>query len=577
MELITQIFEFIEFPIWIKDEYNEIIFINKSFKMSFNIDLSLGDISNEVIKTIRNIEESTKNILTREDNISSSIILNNKRYKHITFSYPETPNKLVSMLLETSNDVEFEKISYEKDILRLAIDNIPELIFYKDKNLRYVGVNKECEKFYTDRGVLSVIGKTDLELPLDKNFIETCNKHDKIVIESKETLYVEECIHTENSDECNIFETVKTPIIKNDGSVWGLVGVVRDITEQKKLEKKLRYLSYTDRLTDLYNRAYFDKKIEEIIEKKNFPIGVIIGDVNGLKMVNDTIGHLEGDLLLKEMSKVLTKACPDKGMVFRWGGDEFVTVLPNSSESECRSIMSKVNELCNKQKYDNFKLSIAQGFSLYNEKDSIDEVLRESEDKVYRQKILDNKSVRMSMVSTLKQTLQNKNIETEDHTKRVGEYCIKVGKKLGLDEETIDTLALVARLHDIGKTGIPEDILLKPGKLTDDEYEIIKTHSEKGYRLALLMPELSHIARGILTHHERWDGKGYPLGLRGEEIPLIARIVSVVDAYDAMTNSSIYKKLVDKNLAIKELKSCSGKQFDPKIVNVFCEILIEES
>ena len=146
-----------------------------------------------------------------------------------------------------------------------------------------------------------------------------------------------------------------------------------------------------------------------------------------------------------------------------------------------------------------------------------------------------------------------------------------------MDEETIDTLALVARLHDIGKTGIPEDILLKPGKLTDDEYEIMKTHSEKGYRLALLMPEFSHIARGILTHHERWDGKGYPLGLRGEEIPLIARVVSVVDAYDAMTNSSIYKKLVDKNLAIKELKSCSGKQFDPKIVNVFCEILIEES
>ena len=121
------------------------------------------------------------------------------------------------------------------------------------------------------------------------------------------------------------------------------------------------------------------------------------------------------------MSKVLTKACPDKGMVFRWGGDEFVTVLPNSSESECRSIMSKVNELCNKQKYDNFKLSIAQGFSLYNEKDSIDEVLRESEDKVYRQKILDNKSVRKS-VAPLKQTHLNKNIETEDHTKRVGEY-----------------------------------------------------------------------------------------------------------------------------------------------------------
>lgn len=137
----------------------------------------------------------------------------------------------------------------------------------------------------------------------------------------------------------------------------------------------------------------------------------------------------------------------------------------------------------------------------------------------------------------------------------------------------MDKLLLVGKLHDIGKIGIPEHILLKTDRLADDEYEIMKTHSEKGYRLALLLPELSHISRAILTHHERWDGKGYPLGLKEEEIPLIARIVSVVDAFDSMTHDRVYSKAVSKTDAICELKNCAGEQFDPSIVEAFCNIL----
>ncbi|MGL5328499.1 MAG: HD-GYP domain-containing protein [Peptostreptococcaceae bacterium] len=191
----------------------------------------------------------------------------------------------------------------------------------------------------------------------------------------------------------------------------------------------------------------------------------------------------------------------------------------------------------------------------------------------YKQKILNGKSLTKSMLYTLESNLQLKNIETKEHTERVHDYCLKLGEKLNLDEETIEELLLVAKFHDIGKIGVSESILLKKGKLTEDEYEIMKTHSEKGYRLTLLIPELSHISRSILTHHERWDGKGYPLGLREEEIPLIARIVCVVDAYDAMTNNRVYSKKVEKSKAIKELKRCSGTQFDPYIVKVFCDMI----
>lgn len=577
MDLVNEIFQAIDCPIWIKDKNNKIIFINENFKSSFDIEINLSETDiNEYLKTridLNRLIEIIKKINGKSTEITN---VNGSFYRHVVFSYDNKLANLAGMLIDVTDIKEENNEPHEKNVLKTVIDNIPELIFYKDKNLRYVGLNKECEKFYLDRGIDNVTGKTDLELPLDKYFIEACSKNDKMVLETREPLYIEETIPISDSDETGTMQTVKTPIINEDGSIWGLVGVVRDITDQKRVEEKLRYLSYVDTLTGLYNRAYFDEKIDEFIEDEMFPVGVITGDVNGLKIVNDTFGHIEGDKLLTAMSKVLKKACKDcddKGLIFRWGGDEFVILLPKSSEKECAEVMNKVSELCNKEVYEKFRLSIAQGYSLLTKDNNIDEALRESENKVYKQKILDNKSIRSSILTTLRSNLQNKNVETEEHTERVAKHCLEVGKHLGLDDETMDKLLLVGKLHDIGKIGIPEHILLKTDRLADDEYEIMKTHSEKGYRLALLLPELSHISRAILTHHERWDGKGYPLGLKEEEIPLIARIVSVVDTFDSMTHDRVYSKAVSKTDAICELKNCAGEQFDPSIVEVFCNIL----
>lgn len=576
MDLTKELLDNLDCPLWIKNKENKIVYINNSFKSTFNIDVEF-DLKYKY-ENLNNIIESKNQellkivkILKGKTNKLSKI--NNKIYKNIVFSYKSERTDMAGIFIDVTDIYEINNTRYEKDILKTVIDNIPELIFYKDKDLIYKGINKECEKFYKERGVYSVIGKTDIELPLDKEFVETCEKHDRLVLDTKKPLYIEESAIIPGTDDYETFETIKTPIINEDGSIWGLVGVVRDISEQKRVEKKLRFLSYSDTLTGLYNRAYFDEKLDELIKDNQFPIGIIIGDINGLKIVNDTLGHIEGDKLLTSMSKVLKDACNEKGFVFRWGGDEFVTVLPNSNEIECAEYMEKVSKLCEEENSENFKLSIAQGYSLINKDTSIDESLRESEDKVYRQKILDKKSVRTSILHTLRENLQSKNVETEEHTARVEKHCLEVGKYLELDDETMDKLMLVGKLHDIGKTGIPEHILLKPNKLTDDEYEIMKTHAEKGYRLALLLPEISHISRGILTHHERWDGKGYPLGIAGEEIPLIARIVSVVDAFDAMTNDRVYSRGIGFKEAVLELKKCAGKQFDPNIVDIFCNII----
>lgn len=176
---------------------------------------------------------------------------------------------------------------------------------------------------------------------------------------------------------------------------------------------------------------------------------------------------------------------------------------------------------------------------------------------------------------SLQTGLQTKSLETEEHTERVVNNSLIIGERLSLPISVMDELTIVAKLHDIGKIGVSEEILLKQGNLSEEEFEIAKTHTEKGYRIVKASNQLDNVAKGVLTHHERWDGKGYPLKLKGESIPLIARIVSIADSYDSMTNDTVYKKALSKKEAINELKKCSGKQFDPHIVKIFVEYLKE--
>lgn len=184
------------------------------------------------------------------------------------------------------------------------------------------------------------------------------------------------------------------------------------------------------------------------------------------------------------------------------------------------------------------------------------------------------KNSKISIIESLKNKLERKNIETKLHTDRVSSYCREMAKLLDLPDEMVTKAGMVGIMHDIGKIAIPDNILLKPGKLTESEFEIMKTHSEKGYKLACSIPEIMDISNEILTHHERWDGRGYPLGLKNEEIPILSRIVSIADSFDAMTKDRCYSKAIEVEDAILELKRCSGTQFDPHLVNIFINKVI---
>jgi HD-GYP domain-containing protein (c-di-GMP phosphodiesterase class II) len=218
-------------------------------------------------------------------------------------------------------------------------------------------------------------------------------------------------------------------------------------------------------------------------------------------------------------------------------------------------------------------LSIALGTATKEQsQQDIERVLKEAEDRMYRHKLLESRSIRSSIISSLEKTLFEKSFETEEHAHRLLNASMKIGREMGLTDSELDDLGLLAVLHDLGKIAISDKILIKPGRLTPEEWHEMKKHPETGYRIAESSPELSHVSEYVLSHHERWDGTGYPQGLKGSEIPKLSRIISIVDAFDAMTHPRPYKKAVSVSESLAEIERCSGTQFDPEIVDIFINL-----
>lgn len=342
--------------------------------------------------------------------------------------------------------------------------------------------------------------------------------------------------------------------------------------DNARLYDSAQYLSLHDRLTGLYNRVYFDEEIQRISTDRFYPLGVIVCDIDGLKLANDTLGHFQGDALLKEASTIIKKCFRQSDVVARVGGDEFAIIIPNTSleviESACIRIRKSVAAYNNNSP--GFPLSVSIGYAFTEDSSaSIHSQLKKADDYMYREKLHRKQSTRSAIVQTLKKALEARDFLTEGHADRLQDIVADLGQTIGLPEHQISDLRLLAQFHDIGKVGIPDNILFKKGSLTPEEFNEMRRHSEIGYRIAHSAPDLAPIAHCILKHHEWWNGQGYPLGLSGEDIPLECRILAIADAYDAMTSDRPYRKALPIDYALNELKRCSGTQFDPYLVNEF--------
>ncbi|MDU4660657.1 MAG: diguanylate cyclase, partial [Clostridium butyricum] len=318
------------------------IYLNDKYESEFGVRLEsvlgkrntsifnkeLIKIYNEKIK----IKMSEENVCIVKENIDG----NNMMFHIIPIKDEKNCIQAFGMIVVNMGNVDKKEMNIKRQstILRTIIDSLPESVFYKDKESRFIGINKKFKEFYNNNGIYDIIGKSDLEIYPDNKIAAEFVKIDKEIMETRKTKYYEQTIKDKFNNEI-IEENVKIPVISDDGEVWGVVGLSRDITERKNLEKKLRYLSENDMLTGLYNRYSFEEKIQELNVSENLPLGIIMGDVNGLKLVNDTLGHLEGDKLLISVANVLREICSEfTKYIFRWGGDEFIILLPNAGETQ---------------------------------------------------------------------------------------------------------------------------------------------------------------------------------------------------------------------------------------------------
>lgn len=333
-----------------------------------------------------------------------------------------------------------------------------------------------------------------------------------------------------------------------------------------------------DDLTKLYNRRYFENAFHTFTNQNHLPLGVMMIDINGLKLINDTYGYKQGDLVIKNVSSLLKEVFNANDVIARVGGDEFAVLSPNQLEETMYPLREAIVSRANDMRVGELNISLSIGYVTVTECSSkIDDILKLTENYLYRHKITSNMSVRNHSIKAILNTLTDKYHIEKIHSSKVGEYCVELGLKLGLDKDDLAVLEMAGLYHDIGKISIPDAILKKPGKLTYDEFEIIKTHTQIGYDILKAADEYSGLAEYALHHHERWDGKGYPSGLEGEEIPLFARVINIADSFEAMTADRPYRKGMCIEDALAEIENCAGTQFDPSLARIFIDMMREKN
>jgi diguanylate cyclase (GGDEF)-like protein/PAS domain S-box-containing protein len=475
-------------------------------------------------------------------------------------------SKLPSVI---TRELEAAKVRNDKRISNLRLQKYQiiaqknhDAMLFLDKEGNILEVNESAKRLY---------GYTGEEFMSMKIFDLSCAEEKSFILEQ---------IYGADQDD-SIFETLHynkygTPIyveISAQGTILDneqLLCIVRDVTEHKKIAAKNLYLSSHDVLTGLFNRSFGEEEIKRLDIYENLPISIIMADVNGLKMVNDAFGYHEGDKLLKQAALIIQSVCTTYDKVVRWGGDEYIIIMPKTNKDEAGKTVKRMKSLYANQQTNSINVSISFGWDTKEQNDAdIMQVLTNSEDDMYRNKHLEGESARRNIIHTIITTLHEKNPREERHSKRVSAICQRIGETLGLSTLEISKLKVVGLLHDIGKIALDESILNKKGRLTGPEWKQIKRHPDIGYRIISTSHEMLDLANCILAHHERWDGNGYPRGLRGEAIPMLARIIAIADAYDAMTNQRTYRKPMSEAVAKAEISKKGGTQFDPEIARIF--------
>lgn len=541
-------------------------------------------ITNRLLRPINHLLQ-TANAFSSGDLTRRIDIVRNDEIGKISDSFNNVANKMQGLVnnleatvTERTEELRKANITLEenKNQLRLILDTAAEAIFGIDADGNCRFCNLSCIKMLGYHDQEELLGKNMHDLIRHTHKDGTIFPHGEYKMLN--TFIKEDGAHVDDeifwrADGTSInVEYYSSPQMKN-GEIIGAVITFMDISERKQKEAEIQHLNCYDTLTGLYNRRCFEENRSRIDSVNNLPLSVIFADINGLKMTNDIFGHGVGDELIKKSSEILKQSCRENDVIARVGGDEFIILLPQTNRENAENTIARIKAGFANARIKAIKCSISLGLDMKQNIDQpLDEIITNAENAMYKDKTVNRKSINKDMIDTIIETLHLRNPLEKQHSINVSEMCSQMGEALHLNETDKSKLNRAGYLHDIGKIVIDED-LLNTGPMNEDEVEMIRQHAAVGYRILNLFDNTLDLAEYVYGHHERWDGTGYPRGLKGEQTPLLSRIISVVEIYDRVLSSGGLPLKERKIAALQVIKDGAGTQFDPQLAEIFVQMI----
>lgn len=549
--------------------------------------LFIGDSLSKPFRKLNDyINEVGKGKLIKKD-----MKINDDEIGALTLSFDKLIDNLNSTLT-SKEQLEAEKNAAQKylkelklsgDVFKNSIENAPIPIMIHAEDGTVLNISKKWTELthYTKEDIPTTFEWAQKAYGKDKD--EVIEFFKKLYV-SKKTQHIRKA-KVNTKDGRVIIWDFKSGYIGElpDGRAMA-ISVATDITEQITKDKEIEFLSYHDQLTGLYNRRFFEEQLKRLDNPRNLPLSIIMGDVNGLKLTNDAFGHLAGDKSIKIIGNVIAKSIRGNDVAARWGGDEFVILLPNTKIDEAESLIKRIGQTIKEIPFEYGNLSISFGADTkIEEQEELKKVFVVAEKLMYKNKLANSDSIHSETIEKIITTLFEKSSKIKEHSIRVSEISGLIAEKMGLSKVIVENIKKMGLVHDIGLVSIDMDILDKSGPLTEAERLIIQQHPVSGSKLLNSSQEYSKLLTGVLNHHEQVDGKGYPNGISGDQISIESKIIAAVDAFDIMTALDVIssqrppsERALSIEEAIIELQKYSGTKFDEKVVDVFVNKVLKE-
>ena len=468
-----------------------------------------------------------------------------------------------------------DEVSRQRNIMDALLDNLSSGVFMVEAPSGKPLIANRMAKLILGQGILPDANKGNLsevyrahkpqspnpypinEMPIIQGMLGVSSHVDDMIVERPDGSEVR-------------LEVFGTPVRDEYGRVWASLVNFYDVTERSRGLDEVYYLSFHDHLTGLYNRRFFEEELKRLDTSRNWPLTLIMGDINSLKLVNDTFGHTAGDELLVKAAETMKRGCREDDILSRIGGDEFMFLLPCTDNEEAEQFVQRIKEMMTKETVMGISISTSYGHATKTKEDeNIETIYQIAEDRMYANKLSESATLQRRVFARMMELMYMKAPWEEEHAKQVSLMAARLATAAGMLNDKAQEMGKLGFIHDIGKISVPDGILNRPGPLQKNEMEEIQRHAETGYRILLTSGDFAGYAQYVLAHHERWDGKGYPQMLKGYDIPVESRIIAIVGAYDAMTGVRYGRTRMSKEEAINELRSHAGTQFDPELVQLF--------